>query len=374
MIEFQHVELAYSNKLVLKDINLTIRDGEFSILIGASGCGKTTLLKLINRLHAPTKGKVLIDGHDVQTMSRHGLPARIGYVVQDAGLFPHLTVAENISLALRLADKGYEDEEIDARIDEMLRMVNLDPRAYREIFPSQMSGGQRQRVGIARAFAPDPKIVLMDEPFSALDPVTRSDLQAEVKSLQQRLGKTIVFVTHDMNEAIKLADRISILEDGHISQTGTPEEILKHPANEAIEEFIGAEKFRLSPDFIRAEEMMNAPEPAIGQGDSIQQAIGRMKAYATNQAFVVDASGIYIGKVLLADLKWKLWRSAAIADYVRPVSKTAHTDETLHELLTQGIAKGPFPVPVVDANGRLRGVITQKGLFSTLSTGFTGQA
>lgn len=374
MIEFQHVELSYANKKVLKDINLTISDGEFSILIGASGCGKTTLLKLINRLHAPTKGRVLIDGQDVQKMSRHGLPAKIGYVVQDAGLFPHLTVSENIALALRLADKGYSDDQIDKRIDEMLRMVNLDPRAYRDIFPSQMSGGQRQRVGIARAFAPEPKILLMDEPFSALDPVTRGDLQQEIKQLQQRLGKTIVFVTHDMNEAIKLADRISILEDGQISQTGTPEEILKHPANESIEDFIGAEKLRLSPDFVRAEEMMNAPEPSVRQGDTIQQAINRMKAYHVNQAFVVDETGMYVGQVNMADLKWKLWRSASVSDYTRPVRTAAHADETLHDLLTKGIAKGPFPVPVLDAQGHLRGMITQKGLFSTLSTGFTGQA
>ena len=211
MIEFKNVSLSYNSKLVLKKINLTINDGEFCVLIGASGCGKTTLLKLINKLNKVSSGKVLIDGEDINKLSLRKLPGKIGYVVQEAGLFPHLSVAENIALSLELAE--YPKNERDARIDKMLDLVNLEPSLYRDLYPSQLSGGQRQRVGVARAFAPNPSIVIMDEPFSALDPVTRANLQDEILRIQQAMQKTIVFVTHDMDEAIKLASRICILED-----------------------------------------------------------------------------------------------------------------------------------------------------------------
>lgn len=208
MIEFQNVSIAYKDRPVLRNVSLTIQDGEFFVLIGSSGCGKTTLLKSINKLLPVKRGLLSINGTKVTDIKVHELPKMVGYVVQSGGLFPHMTVEENIALTMDIS--GFPREQISERIDEMLSMVNLDPYTYRNQCPSQMSGGQQQRVGIARAFAADPPIVLMDEPFSALDPVTRNELQSEIHYLHTKAKKTVVFVTHDMDEAIKLADRICI--------------------------------------------------------------------------------------------------------------------------------------------------------------------
>lgn len=229
MIEFKNVSQGYNGKTVLTGISLTIQTGEFVVLIGSSGCGKTTLLKTINKLNPLEKGDILIDGVSIKSIPNNKLRRSIGYVIQDGGLFPHMTVGENIALLLKTV--GTEVSKIPERIDELLEMVNLDPDTYRDNFPIQLSGGQKQRVGVARAFAADPDIILMDEPFSALDPVTRSELQNEIVKLQKQFGKTIVFVTHDMDEAIKMADRICIIQNGKIAQFNSPEEILKHPAN-----------------------------------------------------------------------------------------------------------------------------------------------
>ena len=221
MIEFQNVSQGYKNKSVLTGISMTIETGEFVVLIGSSGCGKTTLLKTINKLNPLGKGDVLINGVSIKEIPDNKLRRSIGYVIQDGGLFPHMTAAENISLLLQTV--GMAAEEIPERVDHLLEMVNLEPDVYRDCFPIQLSGGQKQRVGVARAFAADPEIILMDEPFSALDPVTRGELQNEVVKLQKRFRKTIVFVTHDMDEALKMADRICIIQNGKIAQFDKPE-------------------------------------------------------------------------------------------------------------------------------------------------------
>lgn len=244
MIEFKNVYKAYKNKPVLSNISLTIQDDEFFVLIGSSGCGKTTLLKMINKLNSIDQGEVLIDGISVERIPEVDLPRRIGYVVQEGGLFPHMTIGDNIALTMQLA--GIPKERILPRVNEMLEMVSLDPGTYRDLYPSQLSGGQRQRVGVAR-LCPRSAHYLMDEPFSALDPVTRGELQDEVFKLQKRMNKTVVFVTHDMDEAIKLADRICIIQSGHIVQCDRPEEILKHPVNNYVEEFIGKDKLWSNP-------------------------------------------------------------------------------------------------------------------------------
>ena len=300
MIEFQGVYKAYKNKSVLVNINQTIEDGEFFVLIGASGCGKTTLLKLINKLNAIDQGDVLIDGRSVRKIPLAQLPKRMGYVVQEGGLFPHMTIGDNIALPMKLA--GLPKDRIAARVDEMLEMVSLDPGSYRGLYPSQLSGGQRQRVGVARAFAPDPPIILMDEPFSALDPVTRGELQDEVFKLQKRMNKTVVFVTHDMDEAIKLADRICIIQSGHIVQCGRPEEVLKHPANSYVEEFIGRDKLWSNPEFVKAEDiMLSRPVQASGNR-SIVQAIHIMGHYNVDSLLICE-DGKLKGMVWMDDLR-----------------------------------------------------------------------
>jgi len=241
MIEFEKVSKVYPGGVTaVRDFTLTIKKGELVCLIGPSGCGKTTTMKMVNRLIEPTSGRILVDGQDVGRVDPVALRRRIGYVIQQIGLFPHMTIAENIAVVPRLL--GWQRERIDRRVDELLRLVDMDPASYRDRYPRELSGGQQQRVGVLRALAAEPDIILMDEPFGALDPITRESLQDELKELQQRLHKTILFVTHDMDEALKLADRIVVMRAGEIVQVGTPEELLRSPADDFVAAFVGKER------------------------------------------------------------------------------------------------------------------------------------
>ena len=226
--------------LELKNINLTINEYEITVFIGPSGSGKTTLLKMINRLEDNTTGEVKINGKNVKDYNIHKMRWDIGYALQQVALFPHMTVEENIAIVPEL--KKWKKEKIDARINELLNMVGLEPKKYRKRNPSELSGGEAQRVGIARALAADPKIILMDEPFSALDPITRANLQEDVKKLQKQIHKTIVFVTHDIEEAFLLGDKICIIQDGELVQSGTKHEIISNPKNDFVKRFIAIKK------------------------------------------------------------------------------------------------------------------------------------
>ena len=220
-------------------LTMDIPEGEIVVLVGPSGCGKTTSLKMINRIIEPSSGHIVIDGEDVTDVDPDRLRRGIGYVIQQIGLFPHVTIRDNVATVPRLL--GWDKQRIAARVDELLDVVGLDPDIYRDRYPKELSGGQRQRVGVARALAADPPVLLMDEPFGAIDPITRTRLQNEFLRLQEELKKTIVFVTHDIDEAIKMGDRIAILrEQSHIAQFATPEEILTQPANEFVEDFVGS--------------------------------------------------------------------------------------------------------------------------------------
>jgi len=241
MIEFINVGMTYPNGNVgLKNINLTIKESEITVFIGPSGSGKTTLLKMINRLEDNTTGEVKINGKNVKDYNIHKMRWDIGYALQQVALFPHMTVEENIAIVPEL--KKWKKEKIDARINELLNMVGLEPEKYRKRTPSELSGGEAQRVGIARALAADPKIILMDEPFSALDPITRANLQEDVKKLQKQIHKTIVFVTHDIEEAFLLGDKICIIQDGELIQSGTKHEIISNPKNDFVKKFIAFKK------------------------------------------------------------------------------------------------------------------------------------
>jgi len=241
MIEFINVGMTYPNGNVgLKNINLTIKESEITVFIGPSGSGKTTLLKMINRLEDNTTGEVNINGKNVKDYNIHKMRWDIGYALQQVALFPHMTVEENIAIVPEL--KKWKKEKIDARINELLNMVGLEPKKYRKRNPSELSGGEAQRVGIARALAADPKIILMDEPFSALDPITRANLQEDVKKLQKQIHKTIVFVTHDIEEAFLLGDKICIIQDGELIQSGTKHEIISNPKNDFVKKFIAIKK------------------------------------------------------------------------------------------------------------------------------------
>ncbi len=241
MISFDNVAKKYDDgTYAVKNFNLHINEGELLVLIGPSGSGKTTTLKMINRLIPLTEGYIRIKDKMISDYDIHELRWDIGYVLQQIALFPHMTIEENIAVVPEM--KKWEQEEINQRIDELLHMVGLEPETYRKRLPNELSGGQQQRIGVARALAANPPIILMDEPFSALDPLSREKLQDDLIQLQNNIKKTIVFVTHDMSEALKLGDRICLMRDGGIVQTGTPEELLQQPANDFVREFVGIDQ------------------------------------------------------------------------------------------------------------------------------------
>ena len=241
MITFKDITKTYPDGTTAVDqFNLTVEKGEFMTLIGPSGCGKTTTMKMINRLIDPSAGTIYINEKPVSDYSIDALRWNIGYVLQQIALFPHMTVQENIQVVPELLK--WKKGEKEKRTDELLDMVGLDPSIFKKRYPSELSGGQQQRIGVIRALAADPDIVLMDEPFSALDPISREQLQMDIDKLQKDIKKTIVFVTHDMDEALKMSDRICLMKEGSVVQCGSPEQLMKHPKNDFVEEFIGNQK------------------------------------------------------------------------------------------------------------------------------------
>lgn len=241
MITFENVTKVYSDETVaIEEISFEVEEGTTTVLVGPSGCGKTTTMTLVNRLEDPTEGTVYYDGTDIQELNKVELRRNIGYVIQEIGLFEHMTVGENVATVPEL--RGWDQERIDERVDELLDLMGLPANEYRDQYPTELSGGQQQRIGVARALAADPDVLLMDEPFGALDPLTRTELQNEFLGIQNRINTTILFVTHDIDEALKMGDKIAIFDVGELVQYGTPQGILEHPANEFVEEFIGADR------------------------------------------------------------------------------------------------------------------------------------
>lgn len=364
MITFEEVDKAYKEKLVLHKINLTINDGEFVVLIGSSGCGKTTLLKTINKLETVDRGLIKIDNVSIRQQNTLELRRRIGYVVQDAGLFPHMTIYDNIATVLRI--NNYDSNNIENRIDELLEMVDLDPNSYKYLYPCQLSGGQKQRVGVARAFATNPDIILMDEPFSALDPVTRSDLQDAVVKLQKQFKKTIVFVTHDMDEAIKLADKICIIQKGWIVQYDTPENILKNPANEYVQNFVGKNRLWSNPEFIKTSDIMLKNPCKISVDRTIIQALQVMN-HARVDSVLVTEDNKFLGIVWLADLQNFDSYSGSLKNFISDDYHAVYENTSLKEI-TNTVDYNHFGiVPVLDLKNELVGYLTKSRLLSVLS-------
>ena len=245
MIQFEHVSKTYPGSVdAVSDLSMNIAEGETLVLLGTSGCGKTTTMKLINRLEEPSEGRITINGTDIKDQDPFLLRRSIGYAIQHIGLFPHMTVGENIAVVPHLLQ--WKPEKVSGRIDELLVLVGLQPDEYRDRFPSQLSGGQLQRIGVARALAADPPIILMDEPFGALYPITREQLQNEFLELESILKKTIVFVTHDIFEAVRMGDRIALMDAGRLQQISTPAELVGKPANDFVDQFLGAHRFQLT--------------------------------------------------------------------------------------------------------------------------------
>ncbi|GAA0739403.1 betaine/proline/choline family ABC transporter ATP-binding protein [Clostridium oceanicum] len=371
IIEFKNITKSFKNKKILKDINLSINKGELVVLIGPSGCGKTTTLKMINKLIEPTSGKIFVDGKNITKENTIKLRRQMGYVIQQTGLMPHLTVSENIGLIPHLEKLPYE--KIEKKIIELLQLVSLKPKTYMDRFPKELSGGQQQRIGVARAFATDPEIILMDEPFSALDPITRNQLQDELFELQQKMKRTIVFVTHDMDEALKLADRICIMKDGQIIQYDTPENILKNPSHGFVEEFIGKNRIWSQPEFIKAKDIMIESPVKASPNRTIMQGIQIMKKNKVDSLLIVDEENNLKGISTLKSIHGETDKSLKLKDIMSEDIITATDDTCILDILELVKKHNKSYIPIVDKNSHLLGLITKTSLLAVLSTQFLDQ-
>ena len=361
MIEFQHVSKFYKGgKVAVDDINLSFGKGEFICFIGTSGSGKTTSMRMLNRMTDPSKGKILIDGQDIQKINPVELRRQIGYVIQNIGLMPHMTIRENIVLVPKLLKVPVEERNKIA--EKMIDLVEL-PREMLDRYPNELSGGQQQRIGVVRALAANQDIILMDEPFGALDPITRDSLQDLVKDLQERLGKTIVFVTHDMDEALKLANKIAIMSEGKVIQFDTPDNILRHPANEFVEELIGEDRLlQAKPDFTTVDEVMLNSAITITPEKSLQEAIKLMREKRVDTLLVVDNSHVLKGFIDVETLDQQRGKASSVGDILNKdvffVQKTALLRDALQRILKRGLKY----VPVVDEQKRVVGILTRASL------------
>lgn len=365
MIKFENIVKKYNRKTVIDSFNLEIEPGQLVVFIGPSGCGKTTLLKMVNRLVPVSSGKIYVDGKDISTVDPIELRRNIGYVIQNTGLFPHMTIQENLELIPKL--KGEAPEEIEKKTNELLELVGLNPKEYLHRFPKELSGGQQQRVGVARAFSTNSDIILMDEPFSALDPVTRSSLQEELFNMQKELNKTIIFVTHDMDEAYKIADKICLLKDGEILQYDTPENILKNPASEFVESFIGKRRVWNNPEVLKAFDIMIENPVKVTPKRNVLQAIEIMKENKVDSLMVTDRHNKLLGMVTLKSIK--LQERASLLDDVmeHEVYAVSESEDLISVLKMMNDHKIGY-LPVVNDSKQLTGLITRSSILSALSS------
>lgn len=318
-LRFEQVSLQFSNspRPTLHKCNLQVEAGEFVVILGPSGCGKTTLLKLVNRLYQASQGRILVDNRDIRKIPVTELRRQIGYVIQQVGLFPHMTVGQNIAVVPRLL--GWGKTRVQARTDQLLDLVQLPPQQYRDRYPAQLSGGQQQRVGLARALAGDPGILLMDEPFGALDALTRSSLQTELLRLQQQLGKTVLFVSHDIDEALRLGDRILVLNQGQIVQFDTPLQLLTQPATPFVAALVGAEDSLRQLGLLRLETVMvpcpPTPQqalPVLSPAASLREGLTLLLRSGAPTLLVQAETGI-LGQVSLAEIRQVIQASPSSA-------------------------------------------------------------
>jgi osmoprotectant transport system ATP-binding protein len=365
LIEFKNIVKKYRTKTIINPFSLNIEAGQLVVFIGPSGCGKTTLLKMINKLVQPTSGQIFVNGTDISTMNPIELRRNIGYVIQNTGLFPHMTIKENLELIPRL--KGENPEAIEKKTGELLELVGLDPKEFIHRYPKELSGGQQQRIGVARAFSTNSDIILMDEPFSALDPVTRASLQDELFQMQKELNKTIIFVTHDMDEAIKIADKICILKDGDILQYDTPENILKNPANDFVSDFIGKRRVWNNPELLMAEDIMISNPVKIAAKRNVLQAIEIMKDHKVDSLLVTDKRNVLLGLVTLKGIQL-LNRNSLIEEVMERNVLSVSEDANLISVLATMNEHRIGYVPVTNTLGQLTGLITRSSILSALSS------
>ena len=369
MIEMKNISKKVGNKIILDDISLKIDEGSFVVFIGPSGCGKTTTLKLMNKLIEPTSGEIYIDGKPISKEDPIKLRRNIGSVIQSIGLFPHLTIRENIELIPKLK-KDQTDEEIEQKTLELMKMVGLNPNEFLDKYPSELSGGQQQRIGLVRAIATDAKIILMDEPFSALDPITRTQLQEWLYSLQEELKKTIVFVTHDMDEALKLADKICIMKDGKVQQYDTVENLLRNPANEFVRNFIGSDRLWSTPEYIKARDIMIKNPVSVQSSRTVIQGMEIMRTNKVDSLLVKDKEDNFIGIITIKELRQNGIQNHYLSDIMNKEPLFVYDDNNLVEILEVMNRENIGHIPVITRYNKLAGLITRSSLLSVLSEQF----
>lgn len=367
MIQFEHVSKSYGKTPILKDLNFTIEDGQFVVLIGPSGCGKTTTMKMINRLLEPDTGSILIDGKNIRDQDKVDLRRHIGYVIQQIGLFPNMTVAQNICVVPKLLK--YEKSKCDEIVRDLLKMVNME--SYAEKYPSELSGGQQQRIGVLRALAASPPIVLMDEPFSALDPMTRETLQDEVKNIQQKLGKTIVFVSHDMGEALKLADVIIFMESGRVVQMASPEEMLEHPANDLVRNFLGKHSPE-TPAPSKVESFMRTNVFSVHRDRGVLECAERMARGSVDTLLVTDEENRYVGTVSIGDIRHWGRELTSIEPLIRQTARTARVGDEAKESFDYLLDSGANYVVVLNADDTIAGIVTKTSVARSVAENLWG--
>ncbi|KMO85592.1 ABC transporter ATPase [Megasphaera cerevisiae DSM 20462] len=369
MIKFENVTKRYGRKEILHSISLNIPKGKIVSIIGRSGCGKTTMLKMINRLVPITSGHILVNEKNILNMNPVDLRRNIGYVIQQIGLFPHMTVHKNLELVLALHQ--YPKRERKERIDEIMDKMGLTPDLLNH-YPIELSGGQQQRIGVARALITDPEVILMDEPFSALDPLTRIALQDDLKHLQNKLQKTIVFVTHDMDEAIKISDYICLMREGHIEEYDTTETMLRHPATPFVENFIGKHRIWNSPEFIKAKDIMRPSVNTCYTQDSLERCLKKVQNTSYPYIIVIDPkTKKFRGFLDINSLQNKKAEQATASDIMYCPPSILHVEDTLTTVLHL-IKESPIHYMVVlNDQETVAGVITQRNLLKALGEQYT---
>ena len=360
MIEFKNLTKRFpGGKIAVDSLNLTFNDGEFIVFIGTSGSGKTTSMRMINRMIEPTSGEILINGKNSKDMNAVELRRQIGYVIQQIGLMPHMTIFDNIVMVPKLLKWPVEKQRKIA--EELIQKVDL-PLDFLERYPSELSGGQQQRIGVIRALAADQDIILMDEPFGALDPITRDSLQETLKELQRELGKTVIFVTHDMDEALKLADRIVIMQDGKVVQFDTPDNILMDPANAFVENFIGEERLsQARTNFRTVEQIMIRGPVSVSSDQNLSEAIKLMRTRRVDSLFVTDADDILLGMLSVEAIDTNRRRPVTAGEVMSEVS-FVREGTLVRDALQRILKLGYKNIPVVNENNQLIGLITRTSI------------
>lgn len=369
LISFKNVTKRFDDFIAVNDLTLNLYSGETIVLIGPSGCGKTTTLRMINRLIEPTKGTIYINGTDISKLDVVELRRNIGYVIQQIALFPHMTIAQNIGLVPYL--KNWPEAKRKQRVEELLEFVGMSPSEFYYRYPNELSGGQQQRIGVARALAANPEIILMDEPFGAVDPITRTTLQEELLQMQDKLGKTIIFVTHDMDEALKLADKIAIMKDGQVVQYDSPKQLLTNPAHGFVEEFIGKDRLLKQPEFINVKDIMIKNPVTILPNRTLNQALEKMRRQKVDSLMVVEGSGKFIGLITSNDVLQNFDSVEKVSEIYRTDIDYVAEDANASQVLSIMAQKQVGYVPVISDDKRLTGLITRSSLVNVLGQHLT---